>query len=82
MEPGDVDIDRRENIPTTGIDGCGFMIAFADGAIWHVRSDVPQHTLRLFCTVHGAETHDRNIELAPFAKEFVAPKLPIANDGP
>lgn len=44
----------------------GFLIAFADGAIWSISEDVPFDDLAKFFTVDGAKQHDRDKILSAY----------------
>jgi hypothetical protein len=71
MEPHDLQIDTMpERIGSpNGICGnysWGFMVGFADGAVWILRPDTPYSTLYPFLTIAGANQHDRDVELRPY----------------
>jgi hypothetical protein len=80
MQPGDIDYrplawslnvtgfgDLAPNYPD------GFLVAFVDGAVWWIRKDVPHDVLSPFFTIEGAQQHDRDKELAPYALERLRP---------
>lgn len=76
MEPGDIGIaplirsgfsELEPNYPE------GFLIAFADGAVWCISKDVPHDLIKPFFTLEGARAHDRDVELASFAVEKIPP---------
>lgn len=66
-EPRDLDVaEIRESI-TRGLDGDGMHVAFADGAVWFLRKDVPWEDLKKFFTLEGARQLDRERVLGPYA---------------
>jgi len=75
MEPADLDLKESATIPLDGADGKGCFVAFADGAVWFLRSDTPQDAIRRFCTIKGAQEANRKALLGGFAEEFRGPVL-------
>lgn len=80
MEPGDIHIKALlRSSRSTGIDNLkpnypdGFLVAFVDGAVWHIRADVPWDAISPFYTLEGARTHDRDKELGPYVIDKLAP---------
>lgn len=80
MEPGDIDVGRllRPDQFTIGEHLApnfppGFLIAFVDGAVWWIRGDVPQEVIVPFFTLKGAQTHNRDDELAKYALDKLPP---------
>lgn len=68
MEPGDIDVrDVPESI-TQGMDGKGVHVAFADGVVWHLRSDTPLDDLKRFFTIKGAKQYDREKVFGSYAR--------------
>lgn len=72
-QPGDTDIGTlaahdRNGSPQglSSIHESGFHIAFADGAVWFIRDDVPFDSLSRFFTVDGARGADRDHDLAQY----------------
>jgi hypothetical protein len=68
-EPGDLDIEHIPESITGGMDGGGVHVAFADGAVWFLRADVPIGELRKFFTIEGAKGYRREQLLRPYAVE-------------
>jgi hypothetical protein len=71
MQPGDLDVDRLREDP----DGAywksvrreiGFLVAFGDGEIWQLSSEVPVPQLLKFASIDEARSHDREVELGPY----------------
>ncbi len=67
MEPGDLTIGDFPPSVTSGLDGTGVHVVFADGAVWQLTPSVPLEVLRRFLTIDQARLHDREDELGPFA---------------
>ena len=67
MQPGDIDVDRLPESLAEGVDGRGISVLFSDGAIWHLKPDVPLDELKKFFTIKGAKQFDREQVLAPYA---------------
>ena len=68
MSPGDY------SIPSISVDrpklgscyGPGFHVAFVDGTVWYLSTEVPSGVLNAFLSVQGAEAADREDALAAF----------------
>jgi hypothetical protein len=80
MEPGDIDVGPLESSDREQGFGFlepnlakGFIVAFADGAVWWIRKDVPQEVILPFLTLDGARTHNRDDELAKYALKKLPP---------
>ncbi len=67
-EPGDLDVREIPETITSGIDGDGVHVLFADGAVWFLRKDVPLDDLKKFFAVEGARRFDREQLLGPYAR--------------
>jgi hypothetical protein len=80
MQPGDIELDAllaekwergigsfRSNFPE------GFLIGFADGAVWCIRKDVPREAISKFFTVESAKRYDREAVLGPYAIDKLPP---------
>jgi hypothetical protein len=72
MQAGDVPLseveaarDRNETLGA-GISEYGRWVAFADSTVWLLSKDMPIAALLPFCTVDGAEKHDRERELREY----------------
>jgi hypothetical protein len=76
MEPGDINVSA---LVRSGFDNLepnypeGFLIAFVDGSVWCIQKDVPRDAILPFFTLEGASTHNRDVELEPFALEKIPP---------
>jgi hypothetical protein len=83
MQPGDVQLDEllaqewdfgigafEPNFPE------GFLVAFADGAVWCIRRDVPREAISKFFTVESARLYDRDKILSPYAVDKRPPLSP------
>jgi hypothetical protein len=66
MEPGDLDVRELPASLTSGLDGEGLFVAFADNEIWYLRKDVPLEVLTKFLTVEEAQSQDREKLLGPY----------------
>lgn len=69
MEPKDCELqefDRGINVASSEY-GRGFHVAFADGAVWYLHSNMPPLLLRKFLTRYTAAQMDREVVLRPFA---------------
>jgi hypothetical protein len=66
-EPGDLDVRDVPQSITDGPEGDGFFVAFADGAVWFLRPQVPLEDLKKLFTIEGAKQHDRDQVLGPYA---------------
>lgn len=67
-EPGgDLSIGNVPESIVRGVDGTGFNVLFADGAVWFLKADVPLENVEKFFTIDGAERYDRDELLAPYA---------------
>lgn len=70
MEPRDFDIQSMpreiagEGLCISGMDGDGFLVAFADKSVWLLDNRTPFETVSCFFTVEGADAHDRRELLA------------------
>jgi hypothetical protein len=53
MQPGDLYIAHVPHAITSGLDGKGVHVAFADGAIWFLNLDTPLDDLKKFVSGHG-----------------------------
>jgi hypothetical protein len=73
MAPGDLDVTKVPEKITSGVDGEGVMVAFADGAIWHLRRDIPLADLKKFFTIEGAKEYNREQLLRPYVMESTTP---------
>ncbi|MBN2024231.1 MAG: hypothetical protein JW809_15720 [Pirellulales bacterium] len=75
MEPGDLDV---RTMPRTidAADGKGISanfgdrvhVAFADGTVWALSTDVPFATVEKFLTIDSAKRHDRDVLLGPYQR--------------
>jgi hypothetical protein len=79
MEPGDIAIGpllhRDNDIGDVLASNYrqGFLIAFVDGAVWWIRTDVPQKVIAPFFTLEGARAYDRDDALAKYALRKLPP---------
>ncbi|HIQ23405.1 MAG TPA: DUF1559 domain-containing protein [Planctomycetes bacterium] len=59
MEPGDIEVvDLRQSF-TSGLDGAGVHVGFADGEVWFLSARVPVDKLKEFFLVQRAKAIDR-----------------------
>lgn len=80
MEPGgDIDVRAVPASLTKGLDGEGLFVAFADGNVWFLKSDVPLEDLKLFFTIDGAAKSDRKVLLLPYVDRQSTPGLERSN---
>lgn len=78
QEPGDIHVNSLRYSHSAFRDlepnySDGFLIAFVDGAVWRIKKDVPKDVIEPFFTLEGAKSHDREVELAPYALDKVPP---------
>jgi hypothetical protein len=79
MEPGDVDVSVLKRSKEFGFENLepnypeGFLVAFVDGAVWWIKKDVPSDVISQFYTLEGAQSHDREKELAPYVLDKIPP---------
>jgi len=66
-EPGDLGINDATESITSGSDGAGLHVLFADGAVWFLNSNVPFEDLKKFFTIESARKHDRHEVLGRYA---------------
>jgi len=67
-EPRDLDVSEIPDSITSGFDGDGVHVLFADGTVWYLRKEVPLDDLKKFFTVEGAKHFDREQVLGPYAR--------------
>lgn len=80
MEPGDIEVENlQKGNWKTGIGGLqpnyadGYLVAFADGAVWYIRKDVPREAISKFFTVKEARQNDRGDLLGPYVLDRISP---------
>jgi hypothetical protein len=66
MQPGDLSIDKVQPAITSGVDGFGVHVGFADGFVWFLRPEVPVDVLKKFFTIEGARRNSRDVLLRPY----------------
>ena len=67
-EPGDLDIREIPETITSGIDGDGVHVLFANGAVWYLPKEVPLDDLKKFFTVESAKRFRREEVLGPYGR--------------
>lgn len=81
MEPGgDLDVRAVPSSITKGLKGQGLFVAFADGEVWFLTSNVPLENLKQFLTIDGAAKCDRKVLLLPYVDRQSTPRLERLND--
>ena len=66
MEPGDLEIDEISPTLTSGPEGKGFHVGFADKQVWFLDARVPLADLKPFFTIDGAKQFRREEKLGPY----------------
>lgn len=77
IEPRDLPLTDIKKYSIKALGGTfedGFLVGFADGAVWFLRKDIPTNVILPFMSISGDRKRDRSIELKPHAiktlKEF------------
>lgn len=73
MQPGDISVNKLPRGITSGVCQEGVHVAFADGAVWFLRQEMPREYLSRFFTIRGATRYDRTTVLAPYVTAKHAP---------
>ena len=70
MEPGDIEIEQlvSGSRRPLGVLPEGFFVVFADRQVWFLDHHVPLRVVLKYCTRTGARAHNREDELAQYAK--------------